>query len=43
MAEREGFEILGGVEKKQVVDSQVSTMSTILSFEGIVVQNRVHG
>jgi len=43
MAEREGFESLGGVEKKEVVDSQISTMSRFLSFEGITVQNRVQG
>jgi len=43
MAEREGFESLGGVEKREVVDSQISMMSRFRTFEGFVVQNRVQG
>jgi len=41
LAEREGFESLHGVEKTQVIDSKIRSISTLLSFEGFTVQNRV--
>jgi len=33
VAEREGFESLGGVEKREVIDAQISTMSSFLSLK----------
>jgi hypothetical protein len=41
MAEKEGFECPYGIENRQVIDSKISTMLPILTFEGFSVQNRV--
>jgi len=41
MAEREGFELVYGIDGVELIDSITRKVITKLSFEGLSVQNRV--
>jgi hypothetical protein len=43
VAEREGFELVCGIDGVELIDSITRKVITKLSFEGLPVQNRVQG
>ena len=43
LAERVGFEPLHSTDSREVVDSNILSLRSLLSFGGLLVQNRVQG